>query len=554
MERPFANFEELQVLENYVPTILATLIEPFWVLLNRFLCIIQPFQDMRGETQKPELPIHAKYTAVPPQLAIIKAIKSRHFTLAAVCLVAVLCNVLAVGLGGLFNESPVSVTYPSGFQYLSGTQLSARSLHSFHNFAISGLSFNYEDHFYVALANLGEGTVLPPWASDDFYFQPFESSSELSDNTSDVFYGITRGFGVDPACTGYQIANSSSSIDLVVYEESQSPKGLTCSPQTYKPKGISLDPSVFPARGKCAFEITGQAFPDGTSVCQKMYVNAWARTDDGTNPNSTIHTSWAVCYPKFRTAEFNVSVDSNGHILSSTPISAFSSELDYAGSTNDTDYLIDMHNTLYQSNDPVWHNSTYSQDWMNELIKFKTNSSVHLDPNAPAPDPRVIIPQLEEIYQLTFAILMSLNSDVFTTPRQQSLAPFTGSRVVTETRIFLPQGAVVISISILAIDVVAAIILYTFAFKHFLPRLPTSIGSILAYVAPSRALKAYQPDSIETLGLGRYTGDDGRTQFGIELSRYVVPVQLSSLRTGNTTPLLALWRKVRFPEGSNSSW
>lgn len=49
---PTKRFEILQPLENYMPTAIATSIEPYWVLVNRLLCIFQPYDDLRQGTKK----------------------------------------------------------------------------------------------------------------------------------------------------------------------------------------------------------------------------------------------------------------------------------------------------------------------------------------------------------------------------------------------------------------------------------------------------------------------------------------------------------------------
>lgn len=90
----------------------ATFIEPVWTILNRNLCLLEPFEELRKGQAKASKSIGAKYTSVPPQLAVWRALRAGHYILAAVCLVAVSSNVLAVALSGLLNESPATVFVP----------------------------------------------------------------------------------------------------------------------------------------------------------------------------------------------------------------------------------------------------------------------------------------------------------------------------------------------------------------------------------------------------------------------------------------------------------
>lgn len=100
------------IIENYAPTVFATLLEPIWTVLNRLLCLLQPFDELRKGNAIASTSIEVKYTSLPPQLTIWRALRARHFMLAAVCLTAVSTNVLAVALSGLLNEQVTTAVVP----------------------------------------------------------------------------------------------------------------------------------------------------------------------------------------------------------------------------------------------------------------------------------------------------------------------------------------------------------------------------------------------------------------------------------------------------------
>lgn len=546
--RPFDNFEALQLLENFIPTALATLIEPFWVLLNRFLCILQPFKDMWSGGKRPAGSIDAKYTAMPPQLAVFSAIRSRHFILAAVCSISLLSNVLAVGLGGLFNEFPVNVSYSASFQPLLAPRTANDSLETLQDHLTGGFAFSYEDHFYVTLANLTSGTRLPPWTNEKLFFQPAFILDGSADNRTEIFNVSTRGFGVKPSCVAVESSTQPPSLDLKAFKRERGLDGTPNCTNTYQSERMLLDSNQFPPHGPSAFETIGQLVDyTGLNPCQKILVTAWARTREATNPNGTVDSSFVVCYPEFQTAMFNVSVDSEGHILSSVRASDTSTDLGYSASGNHTDYLISLHNNMFQDPTSEWHNDTASRAWMSDFIKEKTKSRTTLDPNEPVPDTKTLIPLVEEMYERNFALLMSLNQDIFALGASED--PIAGTKLVPETRIFLSNEAFIISITILALNALTAVCYYGRGVKHFLPRLPTTIGSILAYIAASKTVREYAPQRNRSFAFGRYVGVDGRAQVGIEMSQLVVPVELASLRQGDTIPRdfflrrLYFWRK-----------
>lgn len=96
----------LQLLGNYIPMAFSTMLEPFLTMLNRMICALQPYQDLLKGGRRAETTIETKYESVPPQLVLWRAAKAGHYALVLLSLVVLLANVLAVGLGAIFDESP----------------------------------------------------------------------------------------------------------------------------------------------------------------------------------------------------------------------------------------------------------------------------------------------------------------------------------------------------------------------------------------------------------------------------------------------------------------
>jgi hypothetical protein len=125
----------LSIITNYAPTTFATLVEPMWGILSRFLCLLQPFEELRIGSAHPSTSIKSKYTTLPPQLAFWRALKARHFFLAIVCITAVSPHVLAVSLAALLNLNPITtdMSFPSTqkfFPYFNGNPIYDSSIAS----------------------------------------------------------------------------------------------------------------------------------------------------------------------------------------------------------------------------------------------------------------------------------------------------------------------------------------------------------------------------------------------------------------------------------------
>ncbi|GKT58635.1 hypothetical protein ColTof4_10368 [Colletotrichum tofieldiae] len=565
--RPDTSFEVLQILENYVPTIFATLLEPFWVLVNRLLCILQPFRDLWSGKRSAESSINARYTSLPPQLVFWRAARSGHLILTAMCALALLSNLLAVGLGGLFNEKPIAIEHPHEFRQTMMPRLSNNSLFKEETRKFFSNAAPYEVPFYITMNNVSQGTPLTPWVNHDYFFQPFTISPNDPANGY-TYTARTRGFGTHPSCSDYGTYRTQGEGPRLNYTMTRNGEAVQGCQTAFTGMGLDLDDfDVFP--GPATGEIIAKL--DGffkLSQCEVPLLLGWSRISHATNSSNAgtskekngtttrrsqitdladkeMQTSFVVCDPVFTTAMFDVTVDSQGYILNASQATESSGALDYSLSTNHTDAISAIVNKLFvKSSQGPWHNDSLSRDWMNYLLKIQPGYADLLDPTF-TPNTSALIPAVETVYRQVFALTLGNNQFLLDTYPEPIAIP--GIRHSTETRIFMDTSALIISLVVLGVNILVAIALYGLAIKHFLPRMPTTIGSILAYLAPSRAVREYEgPGSLRsaTFSFGRYVGEDGRAHVGIELDPFVVPVELSALRKGDTEPRKGLLRRL----------
>ncbi|TQN74446.1 hypothetical protein CSHISOI_01047 [Colletotrichum shisoi] len=514
--RPNASFEVLQILENYVPTVFATLLEPFWVLINRLLCILQPFQDLWSGKRSAESSINARYTSLPPQLVFWRAVRS------------------AVGLGGLFNEKPIAIEHSHEFRQTMMPRLSNDSLFKEETRKFFSNSAPYEVPFYITMNNVSQGTPLTPWVNHEYFFQPLGFLPNEATNM-DTYTARTRGFGVNPSCSDFGTYRTQGKEPRLNYTMIRNGEAVQGCPSHFTNMGLELgDFDVFP--GPATGEIVSKLSSGfKLSQCEVPLIVGWSRisyatnSSEGRNLTTTtmkslqitdladkeMQTAFVVCDPVFTTAMFDVTVDSQGYVLNASQASESSDTLDYPLSTNHTDAI--------------------------STIPGRANL---LDPTF-TPNTTALIPAIETVYRQVFALTIGNNQFLLDTYPEPVTIP--GVRHSTETRIFMDTTALAISLAVLGVNILVATALYGLAIKHFLPRMPTTIGSILAYLAPSRVLREYSgPGSLSsaTFSFGRYVGEDGRAHVGIELDPFVVPVKLSALRKGDTEPRKGLLRRL----------
>ncbi|KAM0216264.1 hypothetical protein ACHAQI_002680 [Fusarium lateritium] len=548
--RPSDNFEVLQILENYIPTIFATLVEPLWVLLNRLLCVLQPFKDLWEGKSKTSNSIDTTYTSIPPQLVFWRAIKCRHFVLMGVCTMALLANLLAVGLGSLFNENIMTASYPEEMTPVFAPRFDNQSVHDLGTDMLELVvtTNQYEDHMYVAMANMTSGTSLPPWISQEYYFQRHILQDSDSNKTGNTFTVRTRGFGANANCT------TVPAFKLPIYpgvarEWRGSDMNMSkCA--TFDDIISHIGPQMRQSmdnrsRGVSAVEYHASVENKfGNTRCGATLPFGWGRNKKAEDVNGTMEATFLICKPVFETAMFNVTIDHVGHVLSYERTSDLENTLDRNSTENHTDIIFHEVNAQFDEY-PSWHNDTTSRDWMNHFLMVRRGSRAILDPHQPLPDPDELKSDVNHIYRQTYAILLGLNEQIFQSGENEG--SITASRHTRETRIFMEQASFIITMTILAINTLVAIVFYVRAVAFVLPRMPTTLGAIIAYVAPSRFVTSTYREAPghanRTLSFGRYIGSDGNVHIGIEADPHVVPIDPLSL--GSQDVVSRFFRKRR---------
>ncbi|KAH8688160.1 hypothetical protein BGZ61DRAFT_353025 [Ilyonectria robusta] len=527
---PSNNFEVLQLLENYIPTVIATLLESFWIFLTRTICIFQPFIDLCEGHSRPAKSIEATYASVPPQLALFKAIKSRHIMLALLCLAALLADVLAVSLSATFNEKPVVVEYAQEFQPLYESQFNNDVIQE--NTGVG--SQGYGDFLAMTLANMSYNSPLSPWVSTDYFFLPHSIVKADKATPSDDYTVRTRGLGVDANCTS--IPASTYTIHEVDAEEDD--EGDTSSVCAFRPdnllKNFFAAAIQWPSSEPATMMDVARTTTDDLSVpCTPPFSVAWARAPKGAKKNATMSYSYAQCQPILKTAMFDVTVNEEGYVLDYQRVGKIESTLNYTKASNHTKLLFLIMNKSFLLTNSRWRNNTSTSSWLSEFIAWETGSRDFLDPNLPVPDASKLTPVITKLYSRAFSAFLGVKPDFLEAAKQKS--SITGTRSASETRIVLDNTAFIISITILCIDLVIALAYYLPKNLYILPRVPTTIGSVLSYIVTSRAVKDGTPPSgwkDQTFSFGRYVGYNGKSYVGIELDPFVLHRDTSFKKTG----------------------
>lgn len=182
------------VVREYLPTAAASLIEPMWILINRLLCMLQPLEELQNSRARASRSIDLNYNSLPPQLTILKALRSGHFMLASVCGMTLLANLLSTTFAGLLIQETLPLTrvvsfsppFDAKFVNINGSvgppederPLEPHRLFLEYSGAYQGGIG--EDQFLVAESNYTRNTSLPSWTDGTAMYLPFLTSGILN--------------------------------------------------------------------------------------------------------------------------------------------------------------------------------------------------------------------------------------------------------------------------------------------------------------------------------------------------------------------------------------
>ncbi|KAF2170915.1 hypothetical protein M409DRAFT_63940 [Zasmidium cellare ATCC 36951] len=545
-----------QLLENYIPIALATLIEPFWLLLNKMYCLLLPYEQLRKGNAPGRRSVNLDYSSLPPQFLFWKAVRARHFVLMVVCLMVLAANVLAVALGGLMNEATRSIVTSSTFtpvrdakfKELNGTGLPFNSKTS--NTFQGGTT---SDQFYRDMSNLTANTPLPPWTDSTTVYLPLNTESSLV-NTS--FQFKTTALGVELDCQtlneeSYSIrfSNDASEANLTVplnngdgivnctdFRVGQQPLPQDTTPDDrpglsylsdYQPGHVALEMATMLQERNGKHDL----------FCRQHYVAGWMRadleyvgdrfdlTDLGLRKMKIVsrNETMILCKPKMNIGPAEIVVDSRCQVQRSISANLSSGDIDTYFSSSPQD-LIAQANQFLTNNGATWHNDSFPSDYINYLIKKSTNDTTLLDPSLPPPDASHAMNRLSPLYTTLFAILLGSNLDLLlsNTARPQSIIP--GSTITPETRIVFSTPAFIVVEAILLCYIITTIFFYARRPWKVLPRLPSTVASNIAFFAGSHVLREIGEGGRGrewTWAYGTFAGSDGRTHTGIEREPFV---------------------------------
>jgi hypothetical protein len=560
------------ILENYIPTAIATLIEPMWVLINRLLCMLQPLEELQNCKASAKKSINLNYSSLPPQLVVLTALRSRHFVLAAVCAMALLANLLAVAFAGLFNQDSRAIGHPSAFSppfeskfvNINGSvgPVNGES----QNYVASGAYRGGEgqDQSLIAESNYTSGTHLPAWTDERMLYIPFISSEAKGEANDTKYLAETKAFGAELDCTPLHYGNNyfahmnTSTLDAVnMYINMSVSSGaatVNCFGTNSIRNGYDMGIERFECtKGSMAAEFVTHmdarenATKEEKDICMGSIILGWMRDPIGTCGgvrNRTLdarNSLFLQCHPRLVTGNANVLVDANGQIQTKTEVISMDqndelAELGQSFSNNPLNLIGQSNWYLFPSSLSRLHADSFATDSFNHFLVRESKSSRILDPNQALPTFEDVNDTIRATYSKLFAVWLGANKErLLVASDSIEVARVSGWKIETSERLFLSTIMFAIAEGIICTYIIVAVFVYLRRPGKYLARLPTCIASVIALFAASAAIQDMKQTStynskereqhLEKLGsrygYGSYVGSDGRVHIGIEKAPFV---------------------------------
>jgi hypothetical protein len=538
---------------QYLPTAIATLIEPIWILINRLLCMLQPLEELQRTSARASRSISLNYNSLPPQLTIIKAARAGHLLLALVCSMALLANLLATAFASLLFQDTLAISRPvsfsppynASFVHIDGSvgppvsQRSTEISRSEYSGAYQGGTG--EAHFLASESNYTRNTSLPGWSDKDAMYLPFFSSKTMAQNGAKLYQAQTKSFSAKANCKAlvfgvdYELrlwVSSGGAEAFNVTIQDTDGKEIICYSKLNYGKGQTLGYNMgFRSRvpgyqscrsGQNAAELLTtlgagvNATQHQQETCGSTVVIGWMRTFQGgdcakmvanypspplgseeAQPNNTFLMS---CQPRLMIGNATIMVNSAGVLQSkATNVSHYSDisvqSQDAYVPTGVRSLMAQANLFIFRSLVPIAHNDTFASEMFHYFVNRAAGNVRLTDPNEPLPQWEDVEEPLNKAYTRLFAIWLSVNKDLLFVRSSNATTQVPGTIITMEERIVFRTSMFIISEIILSLYIIVAILVYYHRPARYLSRMPIDIASVISLFAASAAVKDLQGTS-----------------------------------------------------------
>ena len=407
-----------------------------------------------------------------------------------------------------------------------------------------------EKHWRALNANVIEGTNLPAWVTDEFYFLPFEWKPG---NKSDLMTSMTQGYGGSLTCR-LLTGDTFQKISMIDEETADATFGINVTMpisdgDSLRCRGTGsgkmdfqlLEPGSHPFAAEWVWGLQASDKSDKKAIqaCSSLIVAGWGRGEakqvsahgDVLTSNTTI-----ICSQQISTGEFKVTVDGEDRVKRSKLIGElkYNDPTIFNHSTTVGDFTAQLA-MLFRAppgdrvDIGIIHNDNSSHSpsqFIGEYLIKKTLS----DPATPSPSFEDAQQALSMFYKRFSTFLLAQNQERIFVPGGKVHRSEVGEHQSLKPRMLMDPVMSYIAVAILGFQLIAGVIIFASRPRCFLPRFPRNLISEISFFHRSSALSdvagtANMSSDMRsrhlkglgwTYGYGRFRGSDGKKNIGIE--------------------------------------
>jgi len=463
-------------------------------------------------------------------------------------------NFLTVALGGIFDRSSkqltsdIMVTFP--FTASINTEIQRRLSRGG---PVETFAKDMEEQWLVVNTNVVEGTELPAWVTDEFYFLPFEWPGNktglrtsmtqgyggnltcrlLTNDTFQQISGVDEGVGYEPAF-GINITMPISDGDSVRCWNKKTMDGQLLKPGAHP----------FAVEWVWGLEASDGSDQKAVQACSSLILAGWGRGEANTVAEGTLRRASAtmksnttiICSQQISTGEFRVTVDEKGRVKGSKLIGElkYNDPRIFNRSTSVGNFTAQLARLFREPpmkglDFGIMHNDNSSHSFSQFIGESLINQPLS-DPSAPSPSFEDAQHALSKFYKRFFAILLAQNQNRIFVPAGNVRRSEVGQLESMKPRMSMDPVMFYIAVVILGFQLIAGTIIFASTPRRFLPRFPYNLVSEISFFHASSALSdvagtvdmssarrsRYLKRLGGTYGYGRFRGSDGERHVGIE--------------------------------------
>jgi len=549
-----------QIIFSFVPTVIATLLEPFWVLVGRYLALYQPYTELHRGNASPDSSLGLKYTNTPPVLIAPRALRHGHIILFLASMMVITANFLAVALGGIFDQglkpltSDLTVTYP--FTTSINTEIQFQIPSPRQPLVLETFAKDLEEPWLVVNTNVIGGTDLPAWVTDKFYFLPFEWEPG---NKSDLRTSMTQGYGGSLTCQ-LLAGDTFQKISKVDWEVVGATFGINvtmpisdggsvrCGDKSSMGTQLVKEGThPFAVEWVWGLKASNGSDQKAVQACSSLILAGWGRGESNRTKADTGRISGIIstnmqsnttiiCSQQISTGEFKVTVDGEGHVKKSKLIGElkYNDPTIFNRSTSVGNFTAQVATLLSKPpksgvTSGIIHNENSSHSFPHFIGEYLINKTLS-DPSTPSPSFEDAQHALSMFYKRFFTILLAQNQDTIFVPAGKVRRSEVGKLESLKPRMSMDPVMFYIAVVILGFQLITGAIIFASRPRCFLPRFPYNLVSEISFFYASSAMSdaagtANMSSAMRgrhlkglgwTYGYGRFRGSDGKKHVGIE--------------------------------------